>query len=129
MAITQPAADGSDIAPYWPHSGVRYPRDGKFPGTDIVGKPGDLVYAVTGGVVVWTAEFRGFNTMVIVETDDGYQYVYGGTDTVSVEKYERVPAGAEIGRLGVDPNSGEARLFFTVMKNGEIIDPELAPRG
>ena len=114
--------------PFWPITGERIEIEGKIPGTEIVGQPGDLVYAVSGGVVVWDAPNLIFGRALIVESTEGYYYVYG-TEVVGVEIGQRVTAGARIGALGVNPNTGEAKLFFTVYKNGKIIDPELAPRG
>ena len=114
--------------PFWPINGERIDIVGKMPGKEILGQPGDLVYAVSGGVVVWDAPNLNFGRAVIVESKEGYLYLYG-TEVVAVEIGQRVTAGARIGALGVNPNTGEAKLFFTVFKNGEIIDPELAPRG
>ena len=115
--------------PFWPIEGIRSRRGGKISGTEIIGRDGDLVYAVSAGVVVWNAPNLSFGRTVIVESSDLYLYLYGGAETVAVEIGQRVAAGASIGSLTLNPNTGEARLFFTVYRDGEIIDAELAPRG
>ena len=125
---TVAAVDASE-KPYWPHNGIRRDREGKMPGLEFVGNKGDLVYAVRTGTVVWNAPYRPFDWVIIIESDDDYQFVYGITDAVLVKINDRITAGAEIGTLGQDPSTGEALLFFTVLKDGKVVDPELAPRG
>lgn len=115
--------------PFWPHQGNRIDKIGKLTGLEIVGEKGDDVFTVASGEVVWSAPYRGYGKIVIIESIDKYLYLYGGNETVIVSIGQRVTAGAKIARLGIDPHSGEARLFFGVYKGGEYIDPGSAPRG
>ena len=115
--------------PFWPHSGNRIDKIGKLTGLEIIGRKGDDVYTVATGEVVWSAPYRGYGNIVIIESVDRYLYLYGGNESVLVTIGQRVEAGAKIAKLGIDPHSGEARLFFGVYKGGEYIDPEAAPRG
>ena len=117
---------------YWPHGGTRADKSGKVNGTEIIGKEGDIVYSVSSGTVVWSAPYRGYGKVVIVESIDSHHYLYGhlygGSESVFVKVGDRVIAGTKLASLGNNPHTGEARLFFTVFKNGKFVDPEEAPR-
>ena len=114
---------------FWPLEGERAEKDGKINGTEIVGVPGDMVYSVSSGVVVWAAPYRGYGKVVIVEAKDSHYYLYGGNDLTYVKPGDRVNVGSKIASLGTNSHTGEARLFFTVFRNGMFLDPAEAPRG
>jgi murein DD-endopeptidase MepM/ murein hydrolase activator NlpD len=114
--------------PLWPHAGERTALSGKLRGTQIRGTKGDAVVSVSSGVVVWIAPFYGYGEMVIVQADDSHTYTYAGNEKVMVSVGNRVSPGTVIGRLGVTPHEGDARVFFAVFKDGMPIDPEAAPR-
>ncbi len=115
--------------PYWPHSGERNLRSGKLSGTEFVGSQGDDVITIVSGEVVWSAPNRGYGNVIIIESVDNYLYLYTGLASTLVRLGERVSAGAKIAELGVDPHTGQAKLLFSVYKNGKLVDPSLAPRG
>ncbi len=119
----------ADGMPFWPHEGDRIDRVGKLTGMEIIGEKGDDVYTIAGGEVVWSAPYRGYGKIIIIESVDKYLYLYGGNESVLVTIGQRVVAGTKIAKLGIDPHSGDARLFFGVYKDGEYIDPGSAPRG
>jgi septal ring factor EnvC (AmiA/AmiB activator) len=66
--------------------------------------------------------------VVIVETQGGYFYMYGGCETLSVNVGDRVLSGTEVGRLGVNAVSEKPQLFFMVFRSDTPIDPAKAPR-
>ena len=113
----------------WPHAGTRSKLNGKLQGTQINGNRGDQVVSVSSGKVVWVAPYRGYGTLVMVESANGLIYAYGGNESTYVEVGQRVDSGTVIGRLGINPIEKTAKLFFFVYKNGKPVDPATAPRG
>lgn len=119
--------DGKNIL--WPHAGKRSALDGKLQGTEILGSRGDQVVAVNGGEVVWVAPYRGYGTLVMVESKDHHIYAYGGNETTYVDVGQRISSGTVIGRVGINPIEKNAKVFFFVYKDGKPVDPASAPRG
>ncbi len=113
----------------WPHAGTREILTGKFEGVAILGNPGDPIVSISSGQVVLVQPFRGYGKLICVQSESNYIYAYAGNEQTLVRVGDTVYPGMEIGRLGVNPHVREARLFFTVSKDGKIIDPETAPRG
>lgn len=118
---------GKDVL--WPHAGTRSKLNGKLRGTQISGSRGDQVVSVISGRVVWVAPYRGYGTLVMVESSNGMIYAYGGNEATYVEVGDRVDAGTTLGRLGINPIEKTAKVFFFVYKNGKPVDPATAPRG
>ena len=119
----------SSVSPFWPVEGVRSKKTGKISGTEILGSQGDAVVSIAGGEVVWNARSPVFGNVVIIESPGNYLYLYSGLTETNVTFGERIIAGAKIAELGVNPHTGEAKLLFSVYKDGELIDPSIAPRG
>ena len=113
---------------YWPHPGTRKELTGKLAGISFQGKAGDPVYSVSSGKVAWVGPYRGFGKVVIVQSDQGYLYVYAGNETTSVEPGDLVEKGQRIGTLGINPYNQTPDLYFLVYKDGKPIRPEEAPR-
>ncbi len=114
---------------YWPVKGIRTAKKGKISGMEILGSQGDDVISITGGEVVWNATSPVFGNVIIVESPSHYLYLYSGLAETIVEFGEKVNAGKKIAELGVNPHTGEAKLLFSVYKDGKLIDPAVAPRG
>jgi|GEM_PF-324162 len=123
----QELVDGKDVL--WPHTGLRTKLNGKLKGTQITGSRGDQVVSVSSGKVVWVAPYRGYGTLVMVESSRGLIYAYGGNEATYVEVGDKVKAGSVLGRLGINPIEKTAKVFFFVYKNGKPVDPATAPRG
>ncbi|MBI9102777.1 MAG: LysM peptidoglycan-binding domain-containing protein [Spirochaetales bacterium] len=119
--------DGPDSY-FWPHPGSRSKLTGKLKGEQFSGNPGDPVFSVSTGDVIWVAPYRGYNKLIIVKSADTHVYAYGGNDLCLVNVGDSVFPGMEIGRLGVNPHEGQAKAFFFVYKDGEPVDPGKAPR-
>ena len=119
-----------------PDSSVRWPINareissmtGKLQGVVITGTRSEPVLSLTRGTVLSAGPYRGFGRVVIVQTDGGYLYVYGGNETLSVREGDRVSPGTELGRLGIDAVSNQPQLFFMIYRNNIPIDPVTAPR-
>ncbi len=118
---------GKDVL--WPHTGTRTRLNGKLHGTQIKGSRGDKVVSVSSGKVVWVAPYRGYGTLVMVETSSGMIYAYGGNEATYVDVGDAVEAGTVLGRLGINPIEKTAKVFFFVYKDGKPVDPATAPRG
>jgi LysM repeat protein len=101
---------------------------GKLSGVVLTGTQGESVHCIAEGTVVSAGPFRGFGRIAIVQTKDGYLYVYGGQESLTVKEGDRIASGAELGKLGIDSTSGKSDLFFMVYKGQNPIDPATAPR-
>ncbi len=131
--VVQVKAGGGNESriPFWPVEGDRRRRTGTLKGMEILGNSGDTVYSVSSGRVVWSSAHRGWGNVVMIESVNNYTYFYGlysSAGDIELRKGDEVSQGTKIGNLGVDPNTGEAKLFFTIYKKDTYIDPELAPR-
>ena len=101
---------------------------GKLEGVVITGLRSEPVISLSRGTVLSAGLYRGFGRVVIVQSEGGYLYVYGGCETLSVREGDRVGPGSELGKLGVDAVSNKPQLFFMVYRSNMPIDPATAPR-
>ncbi|MDR2344403.1 MAG: M23 family metallopeptidase [Spirochaetaceae bacterium] len=128
--IPQPVIRTVDLSLVWPVKPKRAAyMTGKLSGVALIGEAGESVYCVLPGTVQSAGPYRGFGRVVIVKSEDGYLYVYGGCETLFVKAGDFVTTGMELGRLGVDAVSEQAALFFMVYLDNNPIDPAIAPRG
>ena len=97
-------------------------------GVVVEGFQSESVLSLTHGNVVSAGPWRKFGRVVIIETNEGYYYMYGGCENISVNVGDRVMPGMELGRLGINTVSARPQLFFMVFRNDIPIDPALAPR-
>ena len=117
-----------DMKLAWPVEGRAMYLDGKLEGVMIRVKPGEMTKAIASGTVVSAGPSRGFNQVVFIQAKSGYVYVYGGNESLSVKTGEQVSSGKEIGKIGIDAKDGSPVAYFFVFRNGQPIDPALAPR-
>jgi murein DD-endopeptidase MepM/ murein hydrolase activator NlpD len=101
---------------------------GKLSGVVLTGAQSESVRCIAEGTVVSAGPYRGYGRVAIVQTKDGYLYVYGGLEELSVKEGDKVSSGFELGKLGVDAASGKNDLFFMVYKSNKPVDPANAPR-
>jgi murein DD-endopeptidase MepM/ murein hydrolase activator NlpD len=101
---------------------------GKLSGVVITGDKAEAVKCLTSGTVISAGPYRGFGRMAIIQTEGGYNYVYGGCESLSVKEGDKVGPGTELGKLGVDAISGKPQLFFLVYRGNAPVDPAKAPR-
>jgi len=112
----------------WPHPGKREALAGRITGALIYGQAGDRVLSVSTGRVVWVGPYRGFSRVVLIESENGYTYVYGGNEETLVAVGDRVRRGTQIGLLGRNAHEGIPQLYFLVYRDGVPVDPSQAPR-
>jgi len=109
----------------WPHAGRHEPLRGKISGLVFFGVEGDAVHSATGGEVKWVGPYWGWGKTVIIKAPDGNIILYAGNEQLLVNVGDRVSPGADIARLGVSPQGGGAKLYFSIQgANGQFIDPE-----
>jgi len=112
----------------WPAPGKAMYLDGKLEGIMIRVKPGETAKAVASGTVVSAGPSRGFSQVAFVQAKSGYVYVYGGNDSLFIKTGDQISSGKEIGKIGIDTKDGSPIAYFFVFRNGQPIDPALAPR-
>jgi lipoprotein NlpD len=113
----------------WPHLGERLDYDGRFTGVVIKGSSGDEIRSVTPGQVSYVGPFTGFGRIVIVQSRNGYQYVYMGSETALVEIGDLVEVGTTLGLVGYTPSLDDTDVLFTVWNGNSFVHPSVAPRG
>lgn len=130
VAVTRPVEPlNFESGGAWPVAGERSTMSGKLPGVLIRADRGTPVQAISAGRVVYAGPHSSFGNVVLVQTAQGYVYVYGGQETVVVNVGDSVDAGAVIGTVGISPSEGAAALYFSVWRENSFVDPETAPRG
>ena len=101
---------------------------GNSNGVIITGDRSEPVRSLSAGTVISAGPYRGYGHIAIVQAANGYIYVYGGCETLTVKEGDRVGPGMEMGRLGIDPITQKPQLFFRVYQNNTPVDPAKAPR-
>ncbi|MFK7995459.1 MAG: peptidoglycan DD-metalloendopeptidase family protein [Granulosicoccus sp.] len=92
-------------------------------GIEIVGLPGQEVYATRNGVVDWVARSPdGVGKVVIVRHDDDYLSIYSNAQDLYVSMNDTVSQGDPIASLGANAND-EPLLRFEISKNGNLLNP------
>ncbi len=109
--------------PEWPVTGPLYSVDGDFEGVMIESVPSTYVEAVSGGEVVWAGPYWEFGQIALIESE-GYIYFYGGNSDIFVNVGQKITVGTRIGRL--ENIDGKGNLYFTVFKEGKVIDLAMA---
>lgn len=114
-----------DSVPFWPVSGSISKYSGRIQGVKIEGISGDYIKAVSNGKVIWYDSFKGIGKVVLIEGDNGYDYLYGAKENLDVRMGVYINAGERLGRLK-DSNTS---IIFSVFKNGKPLnDISKAPR-
>jgi lipoprotein YgeR len=109
----------------WPHTGHYEPLRGKITGLVFFGSEGDAVHSATSGEVKWVGPYWGWGKTVIIKSTDGDIILYAGNEQLLVNVGDRVSPGTDIARLGVSPQGGGAKLYFSIQgANGQFVDPE-----
>ncbi|WP_304224644.1 M23 family metallopeptidase [Gracilinema caldarium] len=102
---------------------------GKLFGVVITAETDEQVRSLSSGTVVSAGPYRGFGKVAIIQAANGYLYVYGGCDMLTVKEGDAIKPGTILGRIGIDSISKQPQLYFLVYKDNKPIDPLVAPRG
>jgi hypothetical protein len=104
------------------------PRDGgsrHHKGEDIGAETGTPLYAPEGGTITRKWDGAGYGNYVVIEADDGSEYLYGHMDSVAPTVSDgRVEEGEVVGTVG---NTGAAsrgsHLHIEQWEGGALVDP------
>lgn len=141
-AVAQPAGPAPVLVPLrpfrgqvpWPANGIVVGRFGRQAvgrtagisvtrhGIDISVPEGRPVTAVHEGVVTFAGPFTAYGNLVIVDHGSGAHTLYGHLASRSVNKGDRVGAGAPVGLSGRNPG-GNPALYFELRIDGQPVDP------
>ncbi len=102
---------------------------GKLYGVTINSYKDEPVRTITSGRVISKGLHRGYGTVVFIQSEEKYLYVYGGLKETNIITGQKIAFGQHIGSLAEDPLTGIPRLYFLVYKNNKPLDPMKAPRG
>lgn len=113
----------------WPvqNPSVTYVK-GKVSGVDLTAQNKEDVKSIRSGTVMYTGLYRGYGSVIFVESKTGLIYAYTKLSGVSVNKGDYVVCGDTIGTVGSE-DTGKNRLTLMVFQNGNPMDPAKAPRG
>lgn len=112
----------------WPVDGKGQYMSGKLEGIMFQTSRGAAVKAVASGTVVSAGPSRGFGEVVFIQSKAGFVYVYGGNESILVKTGENIEPGKTIAKVGLDTKEGSPIAYFFVFRNGQPVDPSLAPR-
>ena len=93
-------------------------------GIDIAGKEGTDIVAAAGGKVTLAETVTAKGLTVTIEHNEVWSTEYRHLDKLSVKEGDEVKEGDLIGLMGSTGNSTGPHLHFSVLKNGEYVDPK-----
>ena len=109
-----------------PFGNVRHPRFATqvpHPGLEIASPPGEPVRALFDGRVAFSAWFRGYSQMIVIDHGDEYLSIYGQLGERLVEAGQEVRRDQPIARTGEQGTFGATGLYFEVRHHGKAEDP------
>jgi septal ring factor EnvC (AmiA/AmiB activator) len=127
-AANAPAARSSLYSLRWPVNPKEISYMTEQRSVVVEGTRLESVSSLTHGNVVSAGPWRNFGRVVIIESNEGYYYMYGGCESLSVNVGDRILPGIEVGKLGINAVSNKPQLFFMVFRSDIPIDPAIAPR-
>jgi murein DD-endopeptidase MepM/ murein hydrolase activator NlpD len=93
-------------------------------GIDFAGSPGDPIYAVLPGKVVFSGIQRGFGNVVIIEHNNFIMTVYGHNESNLVSVGDDITQGHLIATLGSTGNASAPHLHFEYRVRGVARNPK-----
>jgi murein DD-endopeptidase MepM/ murein hydrolase activator NlpD len=98
---------------------IRTYQKGKNDGIDISAAPGSSVTAAGSGTVAAITRDVDQVPIIVVRHDNNLMTVYAGLDDVTVQKGQKVSAGAQLGKA-----RGKGVVHFEVRNGFDSVDPE-----
>ena len=92
-------------------------------GLDIGAGYGEPIYAAADGQVEIAGGYGGYGNAVKLANGDGIETLYGHMSAIAVNAGDVVTKGQVIGYVGSTGNSTGPHLHFSVLVNGEQVDP------
>jgi stage IV sporulation protein FA len=84
---------------------------------------GAAVTAMSGGMVEFAGIKEGFGKTIIVQHSDKSETWYGNLDNISVNLYEYIEKGKEIGTAMNSDDGTKGSFYFALKEGNEFIDP------
>ncbi len=95
-------------------------------GLDIAASSGtEIIAAASGKVIQASDKNNGYGKCVIIEHSAGFKTLYAHCSSLDVQVGDYVAAGQVIARVGSTGRSTGPHLHFSVIINGEYVDPNL----
>jgi murein DD-endopeptidase MepM/ murein hydrolase activator NlpD len=79
--------------------------------------------AANKGKVLYAAELGIYGNCVIIDHGMGVQSLYGHLSSFAVKAGDMVEKGQEIGKTGMTGLAGGDHLHFTMLVNGQMVNP------
>ncbi|MEG2285388.1 MAG: tape measure protein [Eubacterium sp.] len=92
-------------------------------GVDIGANSGAPIYAAMPGTVSTAGWYGGYGNAVVIDHGGGIQTLYGHMSEIAASIGQQVIPGQVIGLVGSTGNSTGPHLHFSVLKDGEMLDP------
>jgi murein DD-endopeptidase MepM/ murein hydrolase activator NlpD len=94
-------------------------------GIDILAKRGEPVHAAADGTVSYVGnELKGYGNLILIQHDNGFITAYAHSETVTVDRGERVSKGQVIAYAGATGDVTEPQLHFELRLGTKAIDPQ-----
>ncbi len=95
----------------------------RWAGVFMPGRPGQAVYAVFPGRVVYANWLRGYGLLLILQNGDGYMTLYGHCETLLETVGSYVQGGQPIATVGNSGGFGRTGLYFDISHDGRPVNP------
>ncbi len=100
-------------------------------GISVATRPGAQVTAPCDGWVVYSAPYRSYGQLLILNAGDGYHVLLAGMERISVDVGQFVLTGEPVAVMGTGPQvasaivagSGQPVLYIEFRKDGTSVDP------
>nr|WP_317357021.1 M23 family metallopeptidase [uncultured Tyzzerella sp.] len=92
-------------------------------GLDIGADENSPVYAVKSGIVTDVGSSNTYGIYIKYKTYDNYEIMYAHLNEALVEKDDKININEKIGLVGNTGLSTGFHLHYTILKNGEYVDP------
>jgi murein DD-endopeptidase MepM/ murein hydrolase activator NlpD len=92
-------------------------------GFDLASFAGTAIVAANRGKVVFADELGIYGNTVIIDHGMGVQSLYGHLSSIGVKAGDSVEKEQEIGRSGMTGMAGGDHLHFTMLVNGQMVNP------
>ena len=85
---------------------------------------GSPVTAVSGGKVVYAADFKGYGQLVVLNHSGGYHTLYGNLAKIFLANGAIIKENEVIGEVGESTALGTTGLYFEIRYKGKPLDPQ-----
>ena len=92
-------------------------------GFDLASYMGTPIVAANRGKVLFADELGIYGNCVIIDHGMGVQSLYGHLSSIGVEAGQMIDKEQEIGRSGMTGLAGGDHLHFTMLVNGQMVNP------